>query len=88
VARADNGFSHLQLGFSAGTYSLSIMGDAAGGLPAGFAFRLDPGTLTVSAVPEPSTWAMMILGFAGVGFMRTAGTRRFAWICLIFAQIA
>jgi hypothetical protein len=27
------------------------------------------GTLTVSAVPEPSTWAMMLLGFAGVGFM-------------------
>lgn len=25
--------------------------------------------LRVSAVPEPSTWAMMILGFAGVGFM-------------------
>jgi hypothetical protein len=24
---------------------------------------------TVSAVPEPSTWAMMILGFAGVGFL-------------------
>jgi hypothetical protein len=24
---------------------------------------------TVNAVPEPSTWAMMILGFAGVGFM-------------------
>ena len=23
----------------------------------------------LSAVPEPSTWAMMILGFAGVGFM-------------------
>ena len=23
----------------------------------------------VSAVPEPSTWAMMILGFAGVGFL-------------------
>jgi hypothetical protein len=22
-----------------------------------------------SAVPEPSTWAMMILGFFGVGFM-------------------
>jgi hypothetical protein len=27
------------------------------------------GTLSVAAVPEPSTWAMMILGFAGVGFM-------------------
>jgi hypothetical protein len=25
--------------------------------------------LSVSAVPEPSTWAMMILGFCGVGFM-------------------
>jgi hypothetical protein len=23
----------------------------------------------VGAVPEPSTWAMMILGFAGIGFM-------------------
>jgi hypothetical protein len=23
----------------------------------------------VATVPEPSTWAMMILGFAGVGFM-------------------
>jgi hypothetical protein len=26
-------------------------------------------TTGVGAVPEPSTWAMMILGFAGVGFM-------------------
>jgi hypothetical protein len=24
---------------------------------------------TVAAVPEPATWAMMILGFAGLGFM-------------------
>ena len=30
------------------------------------AFEAD---FSVSAVPEPSTWAMMILGFAGVGFM-------------------
>jgi hypothetical protein len=27
------------------------------------------GTFSVASVPEPSTWAMMILGFAGVGFM-------------------
>ena len=28
------------------------------------------GTITaVAAVPEPSTWAMMIFGFAGLGFM-------------------
>jgi hypothetical protein len=35
-------------------------------------FTGEVGKLTVSvtdAVPEPSTWAMMILGFAGVGFM-------------------
>jgi PEP-CTERM motif len=27
------------------------------------------GDLNLSAVPEPSTWAMMVLGFAGIGFM-------------------
>jgi len=26
-------------------------------------------TASISAVPEPSTWAMMILGFAGVGYI-------------------
>jgi hypothetical protein len=31
---------------------------------------LNEGTFTVAAaVPEPSTWAMMILGFCGLGFM-------------------
>ena len=28
-----------------------------------------PKVFTVAAVPEPSTWAMMLLGFAGIGFM-------------------
>jgi hypothetical protein len=28
-----------------------------------------PIDFTISAVPEPSTWAMMILGFCGIGFM-------------------
>ena len=27
------------------------------------------GNIAVGGVPEPSTWAMMILGFAGVGYM-------------------
>jgi PEP-CTERM motif len=27
------------------------------------------GFFTVSSIPEPSTWAMMILGFAGIGLM-------------------
>jgi PEP-CTERM motif len=26
------------------------------------------GSVTISAVPEPSTWAMMLLGFAGIGW--------------------
>ena len=29
-----------------------------------------------SAVPEPSTWAMMLLGFAGVGFMAYRRSRK------------
>jgi hypothetical protein len=24
---------------------------------------------TFTAVPEPSTWAMLVMGFAGIGFM-------------------
>jgi hypothetical protein len=37
--------------------------------PSGF-YQDNSGSLSVTAaVPEPSTWAMMILGFAGVGFM-------------------
>jgi hypothetical protein len=30
---------------------------------------MDDVTYVASAVPEPPTWAMMILGFAGVGYM-------------------
>jgi hypothetical protein len=26
------------------------------------------GNLGVSAVPEPATWAMLLIGFAGIGF--------------------
>jgi hypothetical protein len=37
------------------------------------------GTMTaITAVPEPSTWAMMILGFAGVGYMTYRRKRRAA----------
>jgi hypothetical protein len=47
-----------------GTFNLDfVITDV--GPPLAFRFELDPGQ--VSAVPEPSTWAMMILGFVGVG---------------------
>jgi hypothetical protein len=48
--------------FSLGTVSGNDIFETG---PGGFGV----GTLTVSAVPEPSTWAMMILGFTGIGFM-------------------
>jgi hypothetical protein len=33
----------------------------------------------ISAVPEPSTWAMMVLGLTGVGFMAYRRKRKPAW---------
>ena len=34
---------------------------------------------TVAAVPEPSTWAMMILGFAGIGLLAYRGKSQSAF---------
>jgi hypothetical protein len=58
----------------------------------GLFFRLNPvgsgssdivsGITIAQAVPEPSTWAMIILGFAGLGFMasrRKNGRGSFRW---------
>ena len=42
-----------------------------GPIPGNHASLLFEGTVTfdaVSAVPEPSTWAMLLLGFAGIGY--------------------
>jgi hypothetical protein len=36
---------------------------------------LSGGTIGVGPVPEPSTWAMMILGFAGVGSWLIVGSK-------------
>jgi hypothetical protein len=47
-----------------------------------YSYELDNFTYEVvsPAVPEPSTWAMMILGFLGIGFLayRKKSTLRFA----------
>ena len=40
------------------------------------AFEFDDIAAAVSGVPEPSTWAMMILGFGFVGFMLRNGRRQ------------
>jgi PEP-CTERM motif len=60
----------IDLGSSLGpnfdlTFGYTLVADG----PGGFGFDLAIG----GAVPEPSTWAMMLVGFAGLGFM---GARR------------
>lgn len=59
-------------GALAGSYYLEVTGSAPSG---GLNFSGD--ITTVAAVPEPATWAMMMLGFLGVGFIayrRRAGS--------------
>jgi PEP-CTERM motif len=46
----------------------SPSGNAYGEFTSGPGFGVGTFTLTV-AVPEPSTWAMMLLGFCGLGFL-------------------
>jgi PEP-CTERM motif-containing protein len=59
-------FLALPLGFNAGTldsYDITLTVFAADG------DQLASVTIDVAAVPEASTWAMMILGLMGVGFL-------------------
>jgi hypothetical protein len=48
-----------------GTYAFQLVYGEVLGAPAALEISLP----LTSAVPEPSTWAMMILGFFGIGFM-------------------
>jgi hypothetical protein len=51
-----------------GTYTWNTMYVPGGDVNNVQVFAM-PETVTVgSAVPEPSTWAMMLVGFAGLGF--------------------
>lgn len=54
---------------SDGFARLVVPGDLAGGRYVSNLVSLQVLDATVSAIPEPSTWAMMILGFAGIGFI-------------------
>ena len=51
-----------------GFHTIAIDYVEGNGSPSQLTFSPIGGSLT-AGVPEPSTWAMMILGFAGVGFM-------------------
>ena len=65
----------IDLGWNSGpavdlTFGYNLTAEGTGGFGFDFAVGDPPG---VTTVPEPSTWAMMLLGFAGLGF---AGYRR------------
>jgi hypothetical protein len=60
-------------GDGSGGYQAAFFGTAGGGNLYEYDFAAN---VTVGAVPEPSTWAMMILGFAGVGFMAYRRSRK------------
>jgi hypothetical protein len=72
----DPTFSHLQLFFSPGSYSLTVTGDCGGGCPAGVGERLD--LFSGTAVPEPATWLSMLLGFGGLGMTMRSARRKHA----------
>jgi hypothetical protein len=64
-------FDPETLSFGGKSYTLDISDVWLGTLgPFGHDTETLRGTITINAaVPEPSTWAMMMLGFAGLGYM-------------------
>ena len=65
VEEFDNGIAEFwnlsSLFLEAGTYQLTINGNNSSTGSLG-------GTVTINAVPEPGTWAMMLLGFGAAGY--------------------
>jgi hypothetical protein len=61
----------ITVSVGAGTHSLELFYADRDQTDANLQFQLT--NATISAVPEPSTWAMMILGFLGLGYF---GSRR------------
>jgi hypothetical protein len=59
----------MVLYFSNGVFSTFDYPDSTYTVPLGLNDSGQIVGIYVNAVPEPSTWAMMILGFCGLGFM-------------------
>jgi hypothetical protein len=66
---------NFDLSASGALLHLSVSGLSLDGASSVSGYEFDDGIRLIasgsltSAVPEPATWAMMILGFAGIGFM-------------------
>jgi hypothetical protein len=84
-----SGFIFVPAGYTSGatlsdtaTYagqSFATLGLAPGVYRYNFGSGLDADTFTVEVgtpVPEPSTWAMVLIGFVGVGFLGWRGSRK------------
>jgi hypothetical protein len=52
-----------------GTYTWNVMYVPLGDMNNNGVSAMSESVIVGSSVPEPSTWAMMLLGFAGLGFM-------------------
>jgi hypothetical protein len=59
---------------SVGSGSATTILDPFFSVPDGYSIELSPGV--GNTVPEPSSWAMMLLGFAGLGFVGYRRTRK------------
>lgn len=67
------------IGLSSGAHTLFVNGNLANG-PGNASYA---GTLNIAAVPEPGTWALMLLGFGAIGLTMRSRRRSTA-----LAQIA
>ena len=63
-------------GYSYGSDASSLYGSDAGDSVFTTTSPPDPGGVSVVAVPEASTWAMMLIGFAGLGYAGWRGSRK------------
>jgi PEP-CTERM motif len=75
---SSNSSEHLQLHGSSFDQLLAYPGNAAS-----FTGSFTVATPVVAAVPEPSTWAMMILGFCGLSFMAYRRSQNGAALSLV-----
>jgi hypothetical protein len=70
-------FSYSGVSGAAGISSISLTNNNLE--PSGNDFALDDLSLSGTAVPEPASWALMLVGFGGLGSMLRANRRRLAF---------